>query len=676
MALTRVQSFNQQTTASTTNTSGSTSTAVDDIVVVSYVSEDNAVSGSLSIANTGTALTWNLIAQTNTNNNCKASAWWAKVATAGNITVTVTCAGNQRSNLCVDVYTGAHQTTPVPAGNVFSGNTATSPSQSITPTATGSMIRMLVGDWNANNTFAAIANCTIDNTFHSAGFMTAVFVSPTTQPLGTGAFTIGVTDTGAQDVWIAYEIQAAAATNQTVTPSQASISIKANTAYALSSDPAVSSSNRISVPWQNISTRGKVLGHFWLDTVTAASANATATAGQSSLSITANNASASATSTVTVAQSNINITGASATASATRNATTSVNNGVVNLTANTATAIGTSPNATASANQAAISLVANSASVLLSATATVTQPQVNIIANAASALTSTIATVNQAQINISANAATASSTAIASVAQASISLTANNATASATSGGNASVSVNQASINILGANATASATQNQAATVSQGVISLTANNATASATTAGNATATATQAQLNIAANSASVTGTATVSALQAQLSITANNAGAIADSTANAGQGIISLIANSATAIGTTGGNVSVSVNQAIINIIANNATALGDPVVSSGGGYAPKLIKPNYNERKKQRQALEDVIKSAIERFDDIPHEEAEKVEKKVLVDTESQDFTDLIYAAIYARNLVEDQLNAYLQEMEDEDDFMLLL
>jgi hypothetical protein len=209
MPLSRAQSFNQQTTSSTTNTSASIATAINDIVVVSYVAEDNSSAGSLSIANTGTALSWNLIAQTNTSTNTKCSAWWANVATAGNITVTVTSGGTIRSSLCVDVYTGAHQTTPVPPGNVFSGVNATDPSQSLTPTATGSMLRMLVGDWNASNTFAAIANCTLNNTFHDAAAMTAVFLSPTTQPLGAGAFTIGVTDTGAQDAWIAFEVQAA-----------------------------------------------------------------------------------------------------------------------------------------------------------------------------------------------------------------------------------------------------------------------------------------------------------------------------------------------------------------------------------------------------------------------------------------------------------------------------------
>lgn len=212
MALSLVSNFVQTTTALTTITSGTVSTAVGDVVVVSFACEDNTAAGSLTIANTGTALTWTNIATTNTANNAKVAAWRGTVATAGNITVTVTLnGGGARSSLCTDVYTGAHATTPVPAGNVFSGVSGTDISQSITPTSTGSMLRMVVGDWAATNTFAAIANVTLEQTFNQPGFYTSAFLKPTTQPLGSGAFTIGETDTSGTIAWIAFEVQAAAA---------------------------------------------------------------------------------------------------------------------------------------------------------------------------------------------------------------------------------------------------------------------------------------------------------------------------------------------------------------------------------------------------------------------------------------------------------------------------------
>lgn len=648
MALSKTTNFVSTTVRGTSLTSGTISTAVNDVVIVSYSAEDNTAAGTLGISNTGTALSWTQIAVTNTANNCKVAAWLAKVATAGNITVTVTTTNSSFSAICTDVYTGAHLTTPVPAGNVFSGVSGTDISQSITPTATGSMLRMVAADWSTTNSFAAIANCTLDNIYNQVGGYTGTTIRPSTQPLGTGAFSIGETDTAGTISWLAFEIKAEP--DPVVTPSQAIVRISANIGYAGTQDPTVSSSQRISVPWQNISTRGKTLGHFWLDTVTASSTNATTTVNQASISIIANSASASATSTATAAQASINITGALATASTTGNVSASVNNGVINLIANNATATGTSPNASVSVNQGTINLVANSATVLLSATATAAQPQINIIANSAAALTSTIANVSQASINIAANAVTASSTATATGAQASINLVANNATASATSGGNASVSVNQAGINIAGASVTASATENQSVSVSNGVINLIANNA--SALTA------------------------ATINATQAQLNVVANNASTSAETTANANQGAINLIANTATASGTSGGNVSVSVNQAIINIVANNVAAIGDPVISSGGWIDERKKKPVYDDRKKQRKAIEEIIQAAIEGFDDIPEQEVAKVEKEVLAQTEKQDFTDLIYAAIYARNLVEEQIQAYLDEIEDEEDFMLLL
>ena len=193
-------------------TSGSLSIAVDDIILALWAVEDNTNVGVVSISNSGTALTWNLIAQTNTGSNCKVSAWWAISAHNENRTVTVnhTLDNTKATKLCCHVLTGAHLTNPVPPGNVFSGTGATDVSQSITPTASGSALWMAAADWAATNTFAAIANCTLDSTTHAGGFYTATVIRPTTQPrTDANAFTIGETDTAGTIAWIAFEVQAA-----------------------------------------------------------------------------------------------------------------------------------------------------------------------------------------------------------------------------------------------------------------------------------------------------------------------------------------------------------------------------------------------------------------------------------------------------------------------------------
>jgi len=194
-------------------TSGSLTLAVDDIITAACVTEDNAGSGTLSIANSGSALSWNQIVITNTNSNAKVATWWAKSPDTTSRTVTVTpSAPNQiAKKLDCIVHTGAHTTNPVPVGNVFSGTGATDVSQSITPTASGSALWMFAGDWNATNTFAAIADCTLFGPHHSGGHYTGTAVRPSTQPrTDAAAFTIGETDTAGKIAWVAFEVQAAA----------------------------------------------------------------------------------------------------------------------------------------------------------------------------------------------------------------------------------------------------------------------------------------------------------------------------------------------------------------------------------------------------------------------------------------------------------------------------------
>ena len=256
MALSLVSNFVQTPTFATTITSGTVSTAVGDLVVASFVAEDNNAAGTLSISNTGAAITWTNIATTNTVSNTKVAAWRGVVTTAGNITVTVTYASNSRASLCTDVYTGAHATTPVPAGNVFSGTNGTNISQSITPTSAGSMLRMVAGDWAATNTFAAIANVTLEQTFNQPGFYTSAFLKPTTQPLGAGAFTIGETDTSGTIAWIAFEIQAAggAAPDQFMLSDEAQYADFTLPYYAL-----------LNEQFYNPNQTSSVINQFWLE---------------------------------------------------------------------------------------------------------------------------------------------------------------------------------------------------------------------------------------------------------------------------------------------------------------------------------------------------------------------------------------------------------------------------
>jgi len=182
-----------------------------ELVVVLWVSEDDAGSGNLSIANSATAQSWSLIAQTNGISSCLVSGWSCVMSATQAMTITVSGDGGNSlfSSIAVIPHAGQHATTPVPAGNVFSGAVATDVSQSITPTSSGSALWMLAGDWTAGNTFAAIANCTIDQTFDNASFTNAL-IRPTTQPrTDANAFTIGETDTAGSIAWIAFEVQAA-----------------------------------------------------------------------------------------------------------------------------------------------------------------------------------------------------------------------------------------------------------------------------------------------------------------------------------------------------------------------------------------------------------------------------------------------------------------------------------
>ena len=112
--------------------------AAGDIVVVAFVMTDARGPGNLSISNSGTAMTWTAIGDLGD----RIGAWWAKAGETENRTASVAFDSGDDGQHCVYgiVHTGAHQTDPVPSGKVYSGTAASSVSQSITPTASGSAL--------------------------------------------------------------------------------------------------------------------------------------------------------------------------------------------------------------------------------------------------------------------------------------------------------------------------------------------------------------------------------------------------------------------------------------------------------------------------------------------------------------------------------------------------------
>ena len=198
------------------------SISAGDFITVVGTYADNLESTAWTVSNNGSAITWTLVTQTNTADNCKQVLW---TGTAGatpptDITVTSTAGSfiNGAKALTVGAYSGQHATDPLPAGNIFSGTDATDVNQAITPGGNGSALQMVVADWQASDTFAANANSVIAEKYHQAGQMTAAFIRPAIQPRPDGsAFTIGETDTAGKISWIAFEVRAAAVIGSTGT---------------------------------------------------------------------------------------------------------------------------------------------------------------------------------------------------------------------------------------------------------------------------------------------------------------------------------------------------------------------------------------------------------------------------------------------------------------------------
>lgn len=215
MALTFNTFFEHVDTAVNSIVSTSRSYTSGDLVLVLFAASDNGA-GTCTIANSGTAQTWNPHGQTNTSSNLKMAAWSCVMSTTQSMTITVTIpVSAQRCCICVIPHNGQHATTPVPAGNSFAvaddqDGTVT---QSITPTSIGSCLWMIGGDWDTTgDVIAPVANCTEEASTFVTGQYNAGVYRPTTQPrTDTSAFTLGFTIPSTHHgAYVALEVQAAA----------------------------------------------------------------------------------------------------------------------------------------------------------------------------------------------------------------------------------------------------------------------------------------------------------------------------------------------------------------------------------------------------------------------------------------------------------------------------------
>ncbi len=215
MALTYAEYYKNISATAGNITSDSFSVVSGDVICVVWSHENASLVQNLTVSNTNTAFTWNDIQTASAAGNCYVRGWYAVASASQSMTVSIV---NDYGGLaavatlsCI-VHSGAHATTPVPAGKIYSGTSGNDVSQSITPTASGSCLWMAVADYNAANALAANANCSVESSYHDAAAMTTAIIRPTTQPrTDANAFTIGEASDGTAETtaWIAWEVVAA-----------------------------------------------------------------------------------------------------------------------------------------------------------------------------------------------------------------------------------------------------------------------------------------------------------------------------------------------------------------------------------------------------------------------------------------------------------------------------------
>jgi hypothetical protein len=163
-----------------------------------------------TIANDGTAITWNSIASS--TGASPPIAWYGWVSGNRYLRLSVTISGNHGASLYVLIIKGAHPSNPIPSGNIFLGNdSGDNTLVNITPTKAGSMLFGIVVDYN-NTTWTARTNNTLLWNDYLNGSHAGCVVAPTTQPLtDTSTFAWGETNVGGAGLvsYIAFEVQSA-----------------------------------------------------------------------------------------------------------------------------------------------------------------------------------------------------------------------------------------------------------------------------------------------------------------------------------------------------------------------------------------------------------------------------------------------------------------------------------
>ena len=113
---------------------------------------DNGASTAWNITNDGSGITWTKKVETNTALNNKIVVFEGVAGATPPTTISVqTTAGNDINGtkvMKVIAHDGAHATTPMPAGNIFSGVNGTDVSQSITPTSAAAGATVTIGGQN------------------------------------------------------------------------------------------------------------------------------------------------------------------------------------------------------------------------------------------------------------------------------------------------------------------------------------------------------------------------------------------------------------------------------------------------------------------------------------------------------------------------------------------------
>lgn len=200
--------FNQPSPA----TSSTLTIASGDLVIVLFVGRDDAAPGTLSISNSGTALSWTQFASVG-----NLRAWAATAAETENRTVSVAwTSGNMSWTIEPIVLKGQHATDAIPSGNIYtsSGGATNDVSRTFTPTAgSKSAYFGILQDMSDTNSFVAGANCELPaSSVQSTSHFNSAIVVPTTNPrTDSNDFTLAASDSAsANNVhYIFFEVRAA-----------------------------------------------------------------------------------------------------------------------------------------------------------------------------------------------------------------------------------------------------------------------------------------------------------------------------------------------------------------------------------------------------------------------------------------------------------------------------------